>query len=166
MVSASALPTALYKSADRLPADVHFRLATPEDLQTLHQAGYRRKPFLAFRSHFFQLIDWQEHGRCYWLVGLNKSGQFVASGQLVLYPHGAELANLTVVPERRGEGVGTAMIQVLTAVANYLNLPSLEIGVATSNVRALTLYQQLGFHQDRIVQLPNDEPAIILHKDL
>lgn len=166
MVSIPFLPSALFISADHLPADVHFRLATTVDLPSLHQVCYPQKPFLVFRSHFDQLIDWQENGRCYWLAGLNKSEQIVASSQLVLYPHGAELANLIVVPERRGEGIGTAMIQVLTAVARHLNLPSLEIGVAASNVRALTLYQQLGFHQDRDIQLPNDEPAIILHKDL
>ena len=112
------------------------------------------------------MLDWQASDRCCWLIVSDKAGKFVGSGQLVLYPHGNELANLIVVPTRQNEGIGTAMIAVLTAVAHHLDLASLEIGVDVSNGRALALYERLGFTIDRRLNLPNQEPAIILYKAL
>jgi ribosomal protein S18 acetylase RimI-like enzyme len=136
------------------------------DLRPLHAACYADKSFAQFRAHFEKVLSWQANGRCCWLVASDTAGQIVGSGQLVLYPHGNELANLVVVPARQNEGVGTAMIEVLTAVARHLNLTSLEIGVAVDNGRALRLYQRLGFTIDRRLNLPGQEPALILYKAL
>jgi ribosomal protein S18 acetylase RimI-like enzyme len=163
---AADLPAPLFDPPPDTPDDIHFRLAEADDWPRLHVVCYPEKSRPKFRSDFNHLLDWQENGRCYWLVGTDKHNQIVASGQLVLYPHGAELANLSVTPERRGEGIGAALVEVLTAVARHLHLPGLEIGVAASNGRALALYQRLGFVEDRRVRIPNAEPAIILHKAL
>ena len=166
MTSLPPLPAHLLTPLDSVLTDIRFRLVTLSDCQPLHIACFPEKPFIQFRSHCHHLLEWQDDGRCYWLVGINKTGQINASGQLVLYPHGAELANLSVIPTRRSEGIGTALIGVLTAVARHLQLPSLEISVAVSNTRALALYQRLGFTEDRRLQLPHDKSVIILHKDL
>lgn len=163
---AGDLPAHLFAPPPNTPDDICFRLAQVDDWPGLHDACFPHKSRIQFRSHFNHLLDWQENGRCYWLVGTDKNSQIIASGQLVLYPHGAELANLSVTPERQGEGIGAAMISVLTAVARHLHLPGLEIGVAVSNGRALALYQRLGFVEDRRLQMPGAEPAIILYKDL
>ncbi len=162
----SDLPSHLFSSPENSPNDIRFRLALAADFQALHDACYPEKSRLKFRSHFTHLLDWQENGRCYWLIGTDKTKQIIASGQLVLYPHGAELANLSVIPDRRNEGIGAALIEILTAVARHINLPGLEIGVAASNGRALALYQRLGFTEDRRLQFPNAEPAVILYKAL
>ncbi len=111
-------------------------------------------------------MGWQRNGRCYWLVVCHEAEQIVGSGQLVIYPHGSELANLFVVPARRDEGIGTALIDVLTAIACHLNLTSLEIGVSVNNGRALHLYQRLGFTIDRQIDLPCQPSSFTLHKDL
>jgi len=148
------------------PDDLSFRLAGETDCRPVQAACYPEKSILRFRSHFDHLLDWQANGRCAWLIGADKTNQIVASGQLILYPHGAELANLSVIPDRQNEGIGAALVEVLTAVARHLDLPGLEIGVAVSNGRALALYQRLGFREDRRLQLPNAEPAVILYKKL
>lgn len=121
---------------------------------------------MEFREHFEKMLDWQENGRCYWLLACDENGAIVGSGQLVLYPHGSELANLFVVANWRGEGIGTAMIQSLTAVARQLNITRLEIGVSVNNVHALRLYQRLGFTIDRQIDLPGQPSSLILHKNL
>ncbi len=146
--------------------DVSFRRATADDGRSLHAACYPEKSFTQFRAHFAHLLDWQANGRCHWLVGIDKNNQIVASGQLVLYPHGAELANLSVTASRRNEGIGAALIEALTAVARSFDLSGLEIGVAERNGRALALYQRLGFTEDRRLLIPNAETAIILRKSL
>lgn len=145
---------------------VRFRTAVEGDLRPLHTACYPDKPLAQFRAHFEKMLDWQAKDRCCWLVASDEAGQIVGSGQLVLYPHGNELANLVVVPARQNEGIGTALIEALTAVACHLGLDSLEIGVDVGNGRALRLYQRLGFAVDRQLNLPNQEPALILYKAL
>lgn len=160
------LPSQLFTPPEGAPPGLSFRIVGGSDLRPLHTTCYPDKVFSQFRTHFAKMLDWQANGRCCWLVVCDDTGQIVGSGQLVLYPHGNELANLVVVSTRQNEGIGAAMIAVLTAVAHHLNLTSLEIGVDVSNGRALNLYQRLGFTIDRQLNLPNQEPALILYKAL
>ncbi len=160
------LPAQLFiPPSDALP-DMTFRLAVADDLRPLHTTCHADKLFPQFRDHFEKMMGWQRNGRCYWLVVCHEAEQIVGSGQLVIYPHGSELANLFVVPARRDEGIGTALIDVLTAIACHLNLTSLEIGVSVNNGRALHLYQRLGFTIDRQIDLPCQPSSFTLHKDL
>ncbi len=138
-----------------------------------------------FRQHMAQLLHWQEQGRCCWLViedndvrrrmeGGKSPLQFsvlhppslIGSGQLICYPHGAELANLSVVAARRGQGWGSRLIAVLTAVARHWQIPYLEITVDEANPRALALYRRLGFVADRRLFLPDGRTAIILGQEI
>jgi GNAT superfamily N-acetyltransferase len=105
----------------------------------------------------------QKQGRCYWLL-IEMNGVIIGNGQLVIHRYTAECANLFVVPEHRSQGIGTGLMEVLTAVARHCGLKNLEIGVTLDNPRALSLYQRFGFATDRHVQFPHSQPAIILHK--
>lgn len=160
------LPADLFALPPGAPSDLLLRPVRADDLRPLHTACYPDKPRPQFQAHFEKMYRWRENGRCCWLVACDKTGQIVGSGQLVLYPHGNELANMVVVPARQNEGIGTAMIEVLTAVARHLGLDSLEIGVDVGNGRARQLYQRLGFTIDRQLNLPGQEPALILYKAL
>jgi ribosomal protein S18 acetylase RimI-like enzyme len=159
-------PAHLFTPPQGFPPDLNFRIVDGSDLRPLHTTCFPDKPFTQFHAHFEKMMGWQKNGRCCWLAACDEVGQIVGSGQLVVYPHGSELANLFVVPARRNEGIGTAMIEVLTAVARHLNLTSLEIGVSVNNGRALRLYQDLGFTVDRQVNLPCQEPVLILYRSL
>lgn len=165
-MTVSPLPTHLFARPDSAPVDVTFRLVQETDWQPLHAACYPDKPVTQFRQHFAQILDWQVNGRAHWIIATDPAGQIIGSGQLVRYPHGSELANLAVVPARQNEGIGTALIAILTAVARHLDLTYLEIGVAAGNGRALDLYQRLGFTIERRLHLPHQEPSVVLGKDL
>lgn len=140
-----------------------FRLADRSDLKPLYSGLYSHLQYSEFRDRYDHFLNAQLAGRSYWLVAEDCS-QLVGSGQLIAYPSSAELANLTVVQERQGKGIGTAMISVLTAIAGHIGLDSLEIGVDASNSRALALYQRLGFETDRQLRLPVGQPALVLRK--
>ncbi len=159
------LPEHLLTTPTSIPG-ITFRIVVEGDLRPLHATCYADKIFAQFREHFDKMLAWQAQNRCCWLAVCNESGEFVGSGQLVQYPHGNELANLVVVPARQNEGIGSALIEVLTAVAKHLNLDNLEIGVAQSNSDALRLYQRLGFTIDRQICLPTQAPAFVLRKVL
>lgn len=162
------LPPELFKPSMTIPPYITFRLAQEGDRRPLQAACYSGYVGSQFLDLFNHLLRRQAQGRCFWLI-ITAHDRIIGNGQLVIYPSSrgtlsAECANLFVVPDYRGQGIGTALIGVLTAVAHYHHITNLEIGVTTDNPRALALYQRLGFEEDRRLQLPNSKPSIILHK--
>jgi ribosomal protein S18 acetylase RimI-like enzyme len=73
-------------------------------------------------------LDGQVAGRLYWLC----------------LPRELRLVEITVLPEFRGRGFATLLVQHLQAIAAQGNVP-LALNVACTNHRALALYQRLGF---------------------
>lgn len=159
----TSLPPELFTPPTAVPPHIGFRLAQEVDRRPLHVACYAEQTAFQFRDLFNHGLRFQAQGRCFWLV-ITAHDRIIGNGQLVIYPGGAECANLFVVPEYRGQGIGTALVGVLTALAGHQQVTGLEIGVTTDNPRALALYQRLGFQEERRLHLPNSKPAIILHK--
>ena len=137
-----------------------FTLATMADKRPLFTQFYSHKH--DFRRWFDEMMEWQENGRCFWLVQW-RDGELIANGQLLIYPHGAELANIAITPAWQGQGVGTAIIDALEAIARENGLVELEIGVDVKNGRALALYERLGYVEDRRIVLVG-ETAVVLYK--
>lgn len=159
----ATLPSKLLQPTTAVPPHISFRLAQEEDRRPLHTACYPDYTTAHFHDLFNHLLRRQEQGRCFWIVILIHE-RIIGSGQLIIYSSVAEVANLYIVPEFREQGLGTALLELLTAVARHHHLTHLEIGVTTDNPRALALYQRLGFEEDRRLQLPHSKPSIILHK--
>jgi ribosomal-protein-alanine N-acetyltransferase len=80
------------------------------------------------------------------------NAQVVAFGQLTLWSRVAEISDLSVTQAQRGRGIGTALLKHLITLG-AAQRAVIEIGVAQRNVRALALYQRLGFRHDRTLLL-------------
>ena len=160
-----SLPLELFTVTTAVQPNISFRLVQEEDRRPLHCTCYSNYNTLQFRDLFNHLMRRQEQGRCFWIV-IVIGDSIIGNGQLIVYSTSAECANLFVIPEYRRQGIGTALIEVLTAVAYHLNITNLEIGVSIDNPRALALYQRLGFQEDRHLQLPDSKSSIILHKEI
>ena len=169
---------------------IGFRLAQQEDLQALWESCYPETDWEQFQEHYRYLLRWQEHGRCYILIaecleeksrkvpqGFGVSQSFwgeaqghypriVGSGQLILQREKVEIAELAVYPNFRNRGIGTAMIEILTRIAQGRNKHMLEIGADVENQAALRLYRRLGFGRERWLHLPDGQEVVILHKHL
>jgi len=92
-----------------------------------------------------------------------------AFGMLTLWRGGAEISDVCVAASRRSRGIGSELIGYLTDAARALGVERLEIGVALANPRALALYQRLGFHDDRLIELDlgaGPQPVLYLVKRL
>lgn len=92
-----------------------------------------------------------------------------AFGLLTQWPKVGEISDLVVQAEYRGAGIGTTLLQQLTALAQQLGITSLEIGAISSNVRALALYERLGFIRHRTFDIHINaklQPIIYLRKQL
>ena len=90
-------------------------------------------------------------------------------GLLTLWPRAAEISDLIVNENYRSCGIGTQIISYLTDAARELKGQTLEIGVALSNPRAVTLYRRLGFEDGRAIELDlgsGPEPVLYLYKSL
>jgi ribosomal protein S18 acetylase RimI-like enzyme len=85
-------------------------------------------------------------GRAWPLVGLYQD-RVVGFGQLARWRHTAEITDLIVGEQWQSHGVGTAIVSRLVGLAAEQGFVRVEIGVAESNVRALSLYRRLGFNQ-------------------
>lgn len=142
-----------------------FRLALIQDLSLLRQNCYPETTWHEFEDHYTHLLKWQENSRCYIIVA-ERASTIVGSGQLIRLRETAEIAELSVHPNHRSQGIGTAMIDILTQIARQQKTSILEIGADINNQAALRLYRRLGFGRDRLLNLPTGEEAIILNKSL
>jgi ribosomal protein S18 acetylase RimI-like enzyme len=56
----------------------------------------------------------------------------------------AELLSLAVAPERRGGGIGTALMDAVDAELERRGIVDLEVGVMAGNSRAIAFYERRG----------------------
>lgn len=56
----------------------------------------------------------------------------------------AELESISVLPERRGEGIGTLLLDAVDAELDALGIGDLFIGALAANTSALRLYEKRG----------------------
>jgi ribosomal protein S18 acetylase RimI-like enzyme len=88
-----------------------------------------------------------------WAYIATIDGEIVGFGQMTRWGTRGEISNLIVHPEWRSKGIGTTLIRRLLGVARENELTEVEIGVAESNPRAMSLYRRLGFRNDRRLTL-------------
>jgi ribosomal protein S18 acetylase RimI-like enzyme len=71
----------------------------------------------------------------------------VRAGDDDTWPVGAQLAELVtlaVAPERRGGGIGTALMDAVDAELERRGIADLEVGVMAGNARAVAFYERRG----------------------
>ena len=95
-------------------------------------------------------------------------------GTLSLYPtaNGAHDLGMLVSRERRGRGVGTALLQAAFAWAREHDIPKLTLGVFPHNASAIGLYEKMGFvtvgrlERNRVRQTGDVWDVIVMEKDI
>ena len=81
------------------------------------------------------------------LAGSGPEGLAVLRFRPALWTSGLEcyLAELYVVPDRRGQGLGRALMETALAVAREQGADSMDLGTGDEDVAARALYESLGF---------------------
>src|SRR4029450_3469771 len=74
-----------------------------------------------------------------------REGRIVAYGVLMLAPGEAQLLNLSVVPDARRGGLGSALLMQFLADARSLGADQVFLEVRASNAPAIALYDRAGF---------------------
>lgn len=92
-------------------------------------------------------------------------------GYMVLWIQGEtlHLANIAVRPDKRGQGIGTRLMEEALAVARQLGSERITLEVRVSNLPARRFYEKLGFRiKGRIkgYYKPNFEDALVYERSL
>ena len=97
-----------------------------------------------------RVLEMTRHDRATGLVIASRAtNEAFAYGQVTRWPRVAEISDLAVAIDQRGQGYGSALIEALSMLASRWQMTQVEIGVAVSNSRALALYRRLGFADSR-----------------
>ncbi len=94
------------------------------------------------RGNFRDSLNPLFEAQCLWLDG-ELLGYFLAM-------HGVEemhLLNITVAPDRQGQGWGHMMLDALSLMSRHAGAQWLWLEVRQSNLRALKVYERYGFKQ-------------------
>lgn len=126
----------------------HIRPVTHADSKSLHDCCWSHHSMTHTQEHLKYIIKAQSNQRGLGIVvEAPDNPDIIAYGQMMLLTKCYEISDLIVADEYRSQGIGTALIQYLIAAFHFSTMRRIEIGVATSNPRALALYQQLGFEE-------------------
>jgi len=146
-----------------LNAPYTLRPARIDDADGIHCALWPDSPPADVADRVQRAVAFAQQGRGAVLIAVDSSG-VVGYGQLTVWPRVCEISDLMVREDRRGCGIGTAIIHALIEVGRQ-SRPLIEIGVALSNPRALALYRRLGFQESRQMTLNvsgTPEPVLYL----
>ena len=137
-----------------------------EDIDAVSLIERRIYPFPWTRGNFADSLN---SGYSAWLM--REAGQVIGYGLMMLVQDEVQLLNIAIVPERRRQGLGDALLEHLSLVARRHGATRMFLEVRSSNAPALALYRRHGFaaigvrrgyypaHQGR-------EDALVLAKDL
>jgi ribosomal-protein-alanine N-acetyltransferase len=127
-----------------LPADVHIRAMTPQDLPRVAevdalafqplwrnslpalQKAYQQSSYGSVAEHGSSVIGYQ----------LSSGGSF-----------GAHLARLAVLPEEQRRGIGGALVSELLVHMQSRGGSRVTVNTQDGNAASLALYARLGFHE-------------------
>ena len=88
---------------------------------------------------------------------LANAAEVIGYGVLTVAAGEAHVLNVCVAPDQQGGGFGKRLMQRLIDVARWHRAERIFLEVRPSNVRAIKLYDQLGFNE--IGKRPNYYPA-------
>lgn len=143
------------KRALQVP-DPHIRIRPVRiaDVPTLQRDFWPERNQASIQLLVSRAQQIAHQGRGFGIVAIHTEREnLIGYGQLTLWPRGAEISDLFVTADCRGQGIGTTMIQYLVRAAREMHVPLIEIGAAHSNPNALALYRNLGFVDDYTLML-------------
>lgn len=124
-------------------------LSDLDDLVALEQATFDSDQIS--RTQFRRHLD-SDSARV--LVASANHRRFLGTA-LVFFRKGsrkARLYSIASLPEARGKGVGTALIEAAESIARQRRCQTLRLEVRTDNASAIRLYERLGYHRAGLEQ--------------
>lgn len=120
---------------------IHFREMLPEDADAVAEVEKKCFPVPWSRESF-----WREasNENTLYLLTLNDDEVIGYAGTWISFEE-AQITNVAIVPEYRGNGSGRAMMEELIRRVKEKGVTAMTLEVRPSNAVALSLYESLGF---------------------
>lgn len=134
---------------------VGIRPLALSDVRDLQRYCFPEESPESVADYVKRALRYVERGQAAHLVA-EADGHAIANAQLICWRKRAEIGSLVVAEPLRGRGIGTALINALSAAAADLGVEQIEIGADRSKERVLNLYQRLGFAPHKEVCVPGD----------
>ena len=117
----------------------------------------QREPFLDSQFHFQSIHFAQAHAGADFLI-LERDG--APLGRLILDRTGADwmVVDIAMVPERRGQGIGTRLLRAVQEGARAAGASGVVLSVEVMNGAAYALYARLGFVAGQDVEMGTHIP--------
>lgn len=144
-----ALAMALHPPESPFP----IRTVRLTDVDSLQHDCWPERAYDAIYNLVTRAIQNLEQKRGMGIVIQKTDETVIGYGQYVIWPTCAEISDLIIATDYRGQGLGTAVVQTLTRAAASAGVAEAEIGAARSNPRAAALYHRLGFEDSHTLML-------------
>ena len=140
---------------------ISFREMTPEDAEAVEEVEKA-----SFSMPWSRKSFWEEaaNERTYYLLALDDDKVIGYAGTWILDDE-AQITNVAVAPEYRGQKVGTGLMEHLIQEAKQRGATRMTLEVRPSNTAALALYAKFGFKdcgRRPHYYLDNGEDAVIM----
>ncbi|RXK60418.1 N-acetyltransferase [Lacibacter luteus] len=137
-----------------------IRKATSSDFHFLYYLYMHPQvnPYLLYeymqQEDFHDVFNELQHkGVLYIFEELDEDiGMFKLMPQRFRNAHIAYLGGVAIDPEEAGKGFGLQMMEEIIAFAKQQGYLRIELTVATSNTKAIQLYQKAGFHHEGVLK--------------
>lgn len=129
---------------------VSFRRVWAEDTSIIHEL-HDERTYASTRDLVWRAANSYNRSQGLGVVVIHES-EIIGFGMVTLWSKVAEISDLIIRADLRGQGYGTQLINYLIAYASQ-HRAIVEIGVRDDNPRAYELYKRLGFVDQRTIQL-------------
>ena len=120
---------------------IHFRRMVPEDA-----AGVELVERASFFMPWSRESFWEEaaNEKTYYWLALEEQRIIGYMGAWLLLGE-AQVTNVAIMPEYRGKGIGTKMLETYIGVLKEQGITAMTLEVRPSNTAAIGLYHKFGF---------------------
>jgi [ribosomal protein S18]-alanine N-acetyltransferase len=128
------------------PDAAGIRPMTEADVPAVDALEKALFPVDAWPTYMFYDELSQPDTRTYY-VAVDALGSVVGYGGVMCIPPIADVQTIAVMPEREGQGIGTALLETLICQARTFGARDVLLEVRADNPRAQRLYRWFGFEQ-------------------
>lgn len=142
---------------------VRFRKMTTDDVEEVHaiELATFPTPWTLDSFHY----EMRENEFAYYIVAEDEEGNVLGFCGMWLVIDSAQITNVAVVDQARGQGIGEKLMREAMRVAREQNIDIMSLEVRVTNFVAQNLYRKLGFQDGGIRKgyyVDNQEDALVM----
>lgn len=146
---------------------VRYRKMTPDDVEAVYaiEIATFPTPWTLDSFHY----EMRENQFAYYVLAEDEAGKVIGFCGMWMVIDAAQITNVAVLQEARGQGIGEALMREAMQIARNANMDTMSLEVRVTNVVAQNLYRKLDFQDGGIRKgyyTDNGEDALVMWVNL